>query len=234
MLKEPGGNVVEGLSDRIFSRRRGESAISERVFIFLLGLYLCVGLAATSIVAALSYSAHLNLAVVLVFGLALPISGIMLSNYSQDWKLSTIGYLLVVIPFGILLGPVVAMYKLPSVVQVVMMTTVVTGGMWVLGTVIPPITKNFSGYIIAALLLLIAGDVTRAILPAFGVKPVLLGFWPWVGAILFSGLIVYDINKAMQIPRTLDNVADSAVGLYLDVINLFLRLLEIFGKPKDK
>ena len=41
-----------------------------------------------------------------------------------------------------------------------------------------------------------------------------------------------DVNKAMQRPRTLDNAVDSAVGIYLDILNLFLRILELMGKKK--
>ena len=39
-----------------------------------------------------------------------------------------------------------------------------------------------------------------------------------------------DWAKAQEKPKTLDNAVDSAVDLYLDIINLFVRLL---GKGND-
>ena len=46
----------------------------------------------------------------------------------------------------------------------------------------------------------------------------------------YSADIWYDWAKAQNNVKTLDNAIDSAVALYLDVINLFLRLL---GSSKD-
>ena len=47
----------------------------------------------------------------------------------------------------------------------------------------------------------------------------------WLGAILFALYIGHDHWKAQQFPKTLDNAVDSALDLYLDIINLFLRVL---------
>ena len=46
-----------------------------------------------------------------------------------------------------------------------------------------------------------------------------------VGSIIILGYIGYDWAKAQEKRKTLDNAVDSAVDLYLDVINLFVRLL---------
>lgn len=220
-------------SQKLLDKRRGYDVLSDRVFMFVLGLYVVGGLLASTLMAALSYHWQApNLIVVLVLGLGLPILGIMISFKSDDWMISTLGYALVVVPFGVLLGPVVALYQLQSVIQVVATTLVVSAALWAVGMLIPPIVQNWSAYIIGALLILIAGDLTRLVMPIFGLQPVTLQWWAWVGVILFSGLIVYDVNKAMQRPKTLDNAVDAAVGIYLDILNLFLRLLEIMGKKK--
>lgn len=220
-------------SQKLLDKRRGYDVLSDRVFMFVLGLYVVGGLLASTFMAALSYHWQApNLIVVLVLGLGLPILGIMISFKSDDWMISTLGYALVVVPFGVLLGPVVALYQLQSVIQVVATTLVVSAALWAVGMLIPPIVQNWSAYIIGALLILIAGDLTRLVMPIFGLQPVTLQWWAWVGVILFSGLIVYDVNKAMQRPKTLNNAVDAAVGIYLDILNLFLRLLEIMGKKK--
>jgi len=169
----------------------------------------------------------------LVLGLGLPVAGIMIGSRSSSWTISSVGYLMVVIPFGILLGPILAMYDAASVLQAFTVTLVVSGGMWIVGTAIPPITRNWGAVLLGGLLLLIAGNVIGMIMPMFGMRPVFMGWLPWLGAVVFSGLIIWDINKAMQLPKNPVNAVNSAVGIYLDIYNLFMQLLQIFGRRNE-
>lgn len=57
-----------------------------------------------------------------------------------------------------------------------------------------------------------------------------------VGIIVFIGYIAYDINKVKRLEGQIDEDKLSIIGaleLYLDFINLFIRLLQLFGKSKD-
>ena len=60
----------------------------------------------------------------------------------------------------------------------------------------------------------------------------------WVILFVFFGLTVYDMNKVKQLQQ--DPEIDQskvhiycAMELYLDFINIFLRILSIFGKNRD-
>ncbi len=55
----------------------------------------------------------------------------------------------------------------------------------------------------------------------------------WIAAGLFSLYIGYDIYRSQQFPMTVDNAVDSALDIYLDIANLFIRLLSIMGRRKD-
>ena len=46
--------------------------------------------------------------------------------------------------------------------------------------------------------------------------------------------IAYDVWRSQQFPPTMDNAIDSALDIYLDIINLFIDLLEIFGNKSSK
>ena len=48
--------------------------------------------------------------------------------------------------------------------------------------------------------------------------------------VIFSGYIGYDWARANMIPKTLDNAIDSAASLYIDIINLFIRILQILSR----
>jgi FtsH-binding integral membrane protein len=54
----------------------------------------------------------------------------------------------------------------------------------------------------------------------------------WLVVCLFSCYIGFDISFAKNRPRTLDNAIDSACGLYLDIVNLFLRILMIIARNR--
>jgi FtsH-binding integral membrane protein len=55
----------------------------------------------------------------------------------------------------------------------------------------------------------------------------------WIGVVLFSAYVIFDMNRAMRLPRTLDNSIDAAVAVYLDFANLFVRLLSLLGQRRD-
>jgi FtsH-binding integral membrane protein len=219
------------ISDAIFDRK-GRDLISDRTFAALLGLLVFGGLLGTTTMAMLSYHWSLNIWMVLLLGLGLPILGIVISAKSDDPVISLFGYALVFIPFGILIGPVVAIFKITSVIQAVVITMGVAGAMWMLGMLFPPILKDYSMFIVGLLLVVVMGEFSRILLPAFGIKSALGVWWTWLVAAIFTGLILYDVNRAMQMPKTADNAVDAAVGIYLDILNLFLRVLELVGKKK--
>jgi len=58
------------------------------------------------------------------------------------------------------------------------------------------------------------------------------GIIDWIVVLIFCGYIGYDWGRANNIPRTVDNAVDSAAELYMDIINLFLRILRILGRRK--
>ena len=58
------------------------------------------------------------------------------------------------------------------------------------------------------------------------------GILDWAVVAIFCGYIGYDWGRANSIPKTVDNAIDSAASLYMDIINLFLRILRIMGRRR--
>jgi FtsH-binding integral membrane protein len=56
----------------------------------------------------------------------------------------------------------------------------------------------------------------------------------WIAAALFSLYIGYDIYRSQNYPKTLDNAVDSALDIYMDMANLFIRLLQILGNSRRR
>lgn len=216
-----------------FSNRHGKDTMSVRTYIGVLTVYVCGGLALAALTASVTYTLQPTwLWIVLFFTITIP--GILISAKSDNWVISTIGYLMVILPSGAIIGPYVSIYTMDSVLQCVLITLGATLALGTCGVLYPKSVESWGGILLFALLILIFGDIARVFMIGYlDIQPVSLGLWDWVGVGLFSIFIFYDMNRAVRLPRTMDNAVDSAVALYLDIINLFLKLLSATGDRKE-
>lgn len=151
--------------------------------------------------------------------------GIYLFNTSNNPVVSFIGYNFVVVPFGLVINMVVSRYDATLVSDAIRITGLVTIAMMCLGTLFPAFFKKISGALTIALLLVIVVELVEIFF--FSMRH---GIIDWVVVLIFCGYIGYDWGRANQIPKTVDNAIDSAAALYMDIINLFLRILRILGR----
>ncbi len=157
-------------------------------------------------------------------------AGIMIAGKSSDPFISFLGYNLVVVPFGLAISTVVWEYGgigAQVVENAFLYTLVVTLSMMGLEMMFPDFFAKLGNALLGVLIGLV---VCEAVLLLLRVPQ---SVTDWVGAGLFSLYIAYDIHRSQQFPKTLDNAVDSALDIYLDIANLFLRLLRIMGRKKD-
>ncbi|MEM5529662.1 Bax inhibitor-1 family protein [Gammaproteobacteria bacterium AS21] len=151
--------------------------------------------------------------------------GMYLFNNSKKPLVSFIGYNFVVVPFGLIVNIIVSSYDSTIVAQAIRITGLVTIAMMCLGTIFPSFFKKISGALGIALVLVIVVELVEVFV--FGIHH---GILDWIVVLIFCGYIGYDWGRANQIPKTLDNAIDSAAALYMDIINLFLRIVRILGR----
>lgn len=213
-------------------RSTGDHTMSARAFIAMLAILIGSGFAIAAYCASFTYHMQPNGWWILGY-FALSIPGIYISAKSDNWAVSYVGYLMVIVSTGAFIGPYVALYKLDSVLQVLMLTVGVTVAVGTAGALYPKSVEHWGGFLLTGLFVLIFADLSRVFMAMFGLDPVTLKAVDYIGAALFCGFIFYDMNRAVRLDRTMNNAVDAAVALYLDVLNLFLRLLAILGKKKD-
>jgi len=153
------------------------------------------------------------------------IAGIMLFTKSSKPFYSFVGYNLVVIPFGTIIALVLADYDKAIISEAIRLTGAVTAVMMILGSIFPTFFKGIGRALLFALLAVIIVEMIEVFI--LGIHH---DFLDWVVVVIFSGYIGYDWARANSIPRTVDNAIDSAAALYMDIINLFLRLVRILGR----
>ena len=115
--------------------------------------------------------------------------------------------------------------SLGGISEAIRITGLVTIAMMCLGTLFPAFFQKISGVLTIALLLVIVVELIEIFI--FNTHH---GILDWIVVLIFCGYIGYDWGRANQIPKTVDNAVDSAAALYMDIINLFLRILRILGR----
>jgi FtsH-binding integral membrane protein len=217
------------MKSNVFERRSTtDQIISDSTYNFVIGLTLCWGffinwLMVTSIEP--QAIANVNPWIFFIGYFASCFFGIYLFNKSNKPLVSFIGYNFVVVPFGFIINLVVSNYDAALVTEAIEITGLVTVGMMLLGSMYPKFFQKISGGLTVALFLVIVVEMIEIFV--FGIHH---GILDWIVVLIFCGYIGYDWSRANQIPKTIDNAIDSAAALYMDIINLFLRILRILGR----
>ena len=223
-----------GLSSSVWDRAGSDGhAMSKNLFAFLIRFWTAAGIAASAVAASFTLDWHPSIWAFI--GLAvIPFVGVFVSMKSDNPAVSLLGYALIVVPFGLITGPLVALYTTASVVKVLAITTMIVVTLGIAGAIYPKSLESWGAFLFGGLLILIFGQFGVMILGAFGVNVGgAMTVLDWVGVFLFSAYVIYDMNRAMRLPRTHDNAIDAAVAVYLDFLNLFLRLLSIMGNRRS-
>ncbi len=219
------------MKNTVFSRTESEShgrRISRNAYNFVIGLVLCWGfLVNWLMVKNIPYKTiiDINIWVLLIGYFASCFFGIYLFTKSKTAIVSFIGYNFVVVPFGIIINLVVFQYDPSLVLDAMRVTGLVTFAMMVLGSLFPAFFEKISRALTVALIVVILVQMVEIF-----ILKTHIGIIDWIVAVIFCGYIGFDWGRANAIPRTVDNAVDSAASLYMDIINLFLRILSIMGR----
>jgi uncharacterized protein len=222
--------------------RVGTDSISRNLFILLYGFFTLAGFALTAIAAFyaqrwMSVEALRNLSstqeiyflllVLLIF--AIELAGIYLVRNSEELGLALIGYGLMAGSGGLLLGPLVELYTPASLVKVLFVVGLTVAVLMVIAAATADSLTEWPSILSQGLLVLLIGHfgipLLALLVPNFPVHSA-LSCWEWTGVLIFSACFIYDMNKAMSLPATAGNAIRAALSLYLDIINIFYRILD--------
>lgn len=150
---------------------------------------------------------------------------------------------LYVVLTSVVIGFVISLFKLESVLLAAGMTTAIFLSLTAYACCTRSDLTGMGPYIYCALVGLMLGG---AVLYVFHIVAestlvphlprVVDQIWGVLGAIVFSLFIVYDTQRIMggkRLEVDIDDYMWAALELYLDIINLFIMILEIFGDRGD-
>ncbi|MBR6766438.1 MAG: US12 family protein [Clostridia bacterium] len=219
------GNTPEALARRRYVRHN-ETEISERAFNLIIGAVLMWGFLLNYLMVAFfgreiaMWAARTNPFVWLIGYTALVIAGSVLISKPSPLT-SFIGYNLIAVPIGVVLCTVLTGINPETVETTVLLTAIVTLSFMIAAILFPGFFLRMGRVLFFALLATLIGETVSMIFFRRGFM------YEWIYAGIFSLYIGYDWARANTCAKTVNNAVDLSASLYLDIINLFLRILSI-------
>ena len=203
--------------------------------------WMFLGLLGSAIIAWYTYSSGLFIDIVLgdYFNLLLILELVVVLVFSLLFRkmpptLVGILYFVYAMINGVTLSVIFAVFDLSSIIYLFIVSAVIYG---VLGLIGYKTDKDLTSWKPYLSVFLIAG-IVLSIINIFIQNSTFELFLDWAILILFFGITIYDINKIKLLQQD-PNIASEkihiycAMQLYLDFINIFLRILSIFGKRRN-
>jgi len=133
---------------------------------------------------------------------------------------------------GMLIAPAIAHYVNAGAAGVVGLSVVGTGAIFIALSLYAMVTKRrfefLGGFLFIALLAMVIVGIANLFLQLAFLSLAMA----YVGLLVFSGFILYDTQEMVYGERQPPVIA--ALGLYLDILNLFMSLLRILGSSSSK
>jgi hypothetical protein len=214
--------------------RAGEDTLSRNAFLGLSGALTVYSLLLNAGLTMWSAHAVRQLGTSLLIGaMIMAFVGTLVVGRAKNAGWALLGLHLVVIPFGILLGPVIAAYTRAGafdlVARAMVLTGCVSGIMTVLGLMYPRMFAKLGGVLFGAIIAL----VVIRILQMFMTSLQGATWVEWLAAGIFTLYMGYDWYRASVVPANLRNAIGIATGLYLNILNLFLTILRLLSSRRD-
>ena len=211
------------IKNRKDSRTEMEDTISPRTYNAILGGTLLYGFLVNAllVLVARPLVEAIDPVVFLIGYLVSALVGALIANKSSNPAISFVGYNLIVVPVGLLLAIVLPGYDPRQIFLAALLTGVVTLVMMLLTVSFPNFFASLGSTLFWSLLICVVVEFIALLLGYGG------DIFNWIFVAIFSLYIGYDWHKAQVYSKTVDNAIDSAVDLYLDIINVFLRILDL-------
>ncbi len=135
---------------------------------------------------------------------------------------------------GITMSVIFAVYEMSSIVVLFLAAAALFGGFALYGYNYKGDLTRWGPLLLISLLIAIVMSVINILFLKAQMFEIFIDCFV---LFLFFGLTVYDMNKIKRMSMTADGSGKlhvyAAMELYLDFINIFLRLLSLFGKSKN-
>lgn len=141
-------------------------------------------------------------------------------------------YIIYCITTGITFSTIFLAYEMGSIMMIFLITAILFGVMAVIGYTTKTDLTKYSTLFLIGLLAIIIVSIINIFIGSSRLEMIL----SILGIVIFLGYVAYDMNTVKKLVVAVGEDKAAVYGafqLYLDFINLFIRLLELLGKEKD-
>lgn len=212
--------------------KTGGTELSRRAYNAVIGIVLVIGLAINAAMAQFLPPAAFDIMLEYPWAVIIGFIVVAIGSYFVIYKsdnpaISFIGFIVLSAAFGFLVASAVQSYTETTVTRAFMLTAAISLAMVVAATIVPNIFAKMGTALFAALVITLIAEVATIFFTHS--DPIAFDY---IFVIIFALYIGYDWQKSQAYPPTLDNAVDSAADIYVDIVNLFIRLLAILGRDR--
>ena len=210
--------------------KTGGAELSRRGYNAAIGIVLVIGLMINAAMAQFLPASAFEIMyeypwAVLIGFLVAAFGSVFVIYKSDNPAVSFAGFVVLSAAFGYLVAATVQSYTDTTVTRAFMLTAAISLAMVVAATIVPNVFARMGTALFAALIITLIAEVGMVFFTHS--DPIAFDY---IFVIIFALYIGYDWQKAQAYPPTLDNAVDSAADIYVDIVNLFIRLLAILGR----
>ena len=218
----------EAKARSLFNTER--KVVSDNTYNAVIGLTLLWGIVINVLMAFFltPYIVPLNRSVVIIGYLVVSFACRYVVFKSNNALISILGFTGLAGAMGVLLTYVLKRYTSATIYSAFLSTGIILVVMIILSTLYPAFFRKLGRVLFIALVGSLVVQLVGGLL-----LHLRLGFMDYILVVIFSGYIGYNWSRAQAYPKTIDNAIDSAASIYIDIINIFIRLLRIIERSKD-
>ena len=217
-------NITNRREDRLANIPMSE--ISPRLYNMIIGGVIVSGFLLNILMAHFftTQIMAVNFILLLVIYFVGSIGCIILVHKSDDPVVSYLGFLGLSCCMGLLMTYFFRAYSLGTVEMAFLITGIITLLMTMLAGVWPKFFLGLGRVLFISLIGAILIEIIFRLILGFD-----LAIMDYVVVLIFSGYIGLDWARAQAYPKTLNNAVDCAADLYVDIVNILIRIISILG-----
>lgn len=165
----------------------------------------------------------------LVAYFALCIGGSNVMRRAETTGKCFLGYSMIVVPVGIVVSIGTCIYDPGLITRAMFLTCIISAGMMVMGMIRPDFFFRIGSALGCALGVAIIVEIVASLI--FHYASTMLD---WIVVIIMSLYVGFDWARANALQKTPHNAIIVSASLYLDIVNIFLRLLRILERSRRR
>lgn len=218
--------------------RAGARELSESGYNRTIGLMLMYGFGVNALITYVTRTPILNYVtahavgwqfwvIFLIAYMLLCVGGSAIMHKTESTGMCFLAYNMIVVPIGALISIATCRYDPELITRAMLLTCIVSAGMLLVGTLKPQLFLSMGPALITALSVALLVQIVSSLIFRYSSSMI-----DWIVIIIMALYIGFDWARANQLQRTTRNAIIVTTSLYLDIVNIFLRLLRILARSR--